>query len=96
MTYNAMKRKYHMINGVNFVRKVVSSCIDCKKAHKKPVEQKMGPLPDERVKLDAVFERTGLDLMGPFLVKRGGRSDHKIWVCIFVCLASRAVRGVYA
>ena len=66
-------------------------CPDCQRAHKKPEQQKMGPLPEERVNFEYIFQRTGLDLMGPFLVKRNGRANHKTWVVIFTCMASRAV-----
>ena len=53
----------------------------------------MGVLPPERVKLDQVFQNSALDLMGPFKVKRFGRANHKVWICVFVCMASRAVHA---
>ena len=29
--------------------------------------------------------------MGPWLCKRNGRADHKLWVTVFVCMNTRAV-----
>ena len=51
----------------------------------------MADLPAERVTPDKPpFTYTGVDFFGPFLVKRG-RSEMKIYGCVFTCLASRAV-----
>jgi len=49
----------------------------------------MAPLPVHRV-TPAPFTACGTDLMGPVLV-RSGRSEVKRYVCIFSCLATRAV-----
>ena len=92
-TLCAVKRKYWLLQGANYVRKIINACPKCQRALKRPEIQKMGPLPEQRVRLDGIFENTGLDLMGPFLVKRNGRADHKAWVVIFTCLASRAVHA---
>ena len=90
-TLAAVRRQYWILQGLSVVKKALKVCPDCQRAHKKPEQQKMGPLPEERVNFEYIFQRTGLDLMGPFLVKRNGRANHKTWVVIFTCMASRAV-----
>ena len=57
------------------------------------MRQLMAPLPEERVSMTAPFENSGVDLMGPFLVKENGRADHKKWVAIFTCLSTRSVHA---
>ena len=63
----------------------------------------MPPLPRERVARSLPFEFTGLDYFGPMYIKQFvQRSDEtsdegvetvisKVWVCLFTCLAVRAV-----
>lgn len=57
------------------------------------------PLPRERVARSLPFEFTGLDYFGPLYIKQFVRvSDEvtetvskKVWVCLFTCLAIRAI-----
>ena len=44
----------------------------------------------ERLKVQAPFCSTGVDLCGPFEM-RSGNSRIKIWVCLFTCMVSRAI-----
>ncbi|GFX95590.1 integrase catalytic domain-containing protein [Trichonephila clavipes] len=54
----------------------------------------MGDLPESRVCPSSVFQRTGIDFAGPFLIRsskgRGSRNT-KCYICVFVCLATKAV-----
>ncbi|KAK3745439.1 hypothetical protein QZH41_005079 [Actinostola sp. cb2023] len=51
----------------------------------------MGNLPKERLTpFEAPFTFTGIDFFGPFYVKRG-RSNIKVYGCIFVCFNTRAI-----
>ena len=59
-------------------RSIITKCIVCQKAFKKPLEQKMGILPKMRVTPNPPFKEVGLDLMGPFGV-------------VFACMSSRSV-----
>ena len=58
---------------------------------KKPCAQKMGVLPAPRVATASPFSATGVDMMGPWLCKRNGCADHKLWVTVFVCMNTIAV-----
>ena len=75
------------------VKSTVTKCVNCQKKFKRPMQQLMAPLPEERVSMAAPFENSGVDLMGPFLVKENGRADHKKWVAIFTCLSTRSVHS---
>ena len=47
------------------------------------MEQKMAPLPEERLTEGAPFEITGMDIFGPYIVSNGRRKQLKIWGIIF-------------
>ncbi|XP_037906334.1 uncharacterized protein LOC119648636 [Hermetia illucens] len=54
----------------------------------------MGHLPRDRVTPNSPFYITGVDYVGPFLIKdRKGRrcKTSKCWVAVFICFASRAI-----
>ena len=50
----------------------------------------MPPWPKERVSKAKPFTYVGLDYLGPIQVKEGN-SVVKMWVCLFTCLAVRAI-----
>ncbi|GFV82128.1 integrase catalytic domain-containing protein [Trichonephila clavipes] len=66
----------------------------CFRNHPKFAEQIMRDLPESRVCPSSVFQRTGIDFAGPFLIRsskgRGSRNT-KCYICVFVCLATKAV-----
>ena len=51
---------------------------------------KMAPYPPSRIEESSPFTYTGLDYLGPLYVKLN-RVTQKVWVCLFTCLAVRAV-----
>ncbi|XP_068222567.1 uncharacterized protein [Palaemon carinicauda] len=67
-----MREKFWVVNGNAAVQHVLSRCIRCRRAHGKVIEQLMADLPPNRVESGKPpFYRTGVDLFGPFFVKRG-------------------------
>ncbi|XP_068206223.1 uncharacterized protein [Palaemon carinicauda] len=86
-----MREKFWVIKGHAAVRRVMSRCVRCRRAHGKVIEQLMADLPPDRVESGKPpFYRTGVDLFGPFFVKRG-RAQMKHWGVIFTCLNTRAI-----
>ena len=90
-TFYITRQKYYLLGGRNTVRNVVSKCIECQKASKKPQPQKMGELPEERVTIAAPFATSGIDVFGDFSVTHAGRGNKKRWVLIVTCFSTRAV-----
>ena len=83
-----------IVKGRLMVRTVVENCPECRRKFlAKPVGQKMAPLPASRLTLPLrAFERIGTDFAGPFFTKQGrGKSQMKRYLCLFTCLATRAV-----
>lgn len=55
--------------GRRLAKKIVDSCVICRKARAKRCQQIMGDLPPEKAGPAAPFEFTTLDLFGPYKVK---------------------------
>ena len=56
--------------------------------------KKIRELAEERVTQASPFHSTGVDFAGPFLVKEGtlhGRKTVKTYICVYICMASKAV-----
>ena len=88
---NDLRRSIWVIQGGQEVRSVISKCIPCQRAFKRPLQQKMGILPEIRVTSGHPFSAVGLDLAGPFGVRMNGRATHKVWSVIFACMKTRSV-----
>ena len=75
------------------VKKVVYSCVTCRRVRHETLNQIMGDLPDFRAKPSPAFMYTCLDMFGPMLVKSevNKRSRLKVYGCVYSCLASRAI-----
>ena len=85
------RRRFWVTKGRRAVRHAVASCVKCQRAFKAPMQQRMAPLPAGRLEAGVPFRHTGVDACGPFRVKIAGRAFHKVWVCLYTCLAVRAV-----
>ena len=90
-TLNALRAEYWIIQGRSVVRRAIYDCLECRKKAAQVTLPRMANLPVFRVKPDnPPFAFTGVDFFGPievvFLRRRLKR-----WVCLFTCLASRAV-----
>ena len=88
---HTLREKFHIVSDGMLVRSVVKGCVECQRRFKKPAEQKMAPLPTERVEVGNSFEITGVDVFGPYVVKHKGRSTNKRWVALFTCMKTRLV-----
>ena len=90
-TLAATREYYWILHGHAAVKRVVGRCTVCRRTFARPGTQIMAPLPNFRVSPGKpAFTCVGLDFAGPFVTK-SGRSLTKRYLCIFTCLASRAV-----
>ena len=89
-TISAVRERYWIVGCRQMTRRMMRSCVTCRKQNSQPLKQVMAPLPEPRVTAyDPVFTRTGVDYFGPLEVALG-RKSIKRWGCIFTCLATRA------
>ena len=65
-------QQYWITSANAAARKIISSCVICRRYRGKLHKQKMGDLPKERLQPDyPSFTNGGVDYFGPFAVKRG-------------------------
>ncbi|XP_025757833.1 uncharacterized protein LOC112843426 [Oreochromis niloticus] len=90
-----MRKRGWVVQGPRIVRKVIDSCISCRKCRAKLCTQVMSDLPPVRTTPAAPFEYTTLDLFGPYFVRDSVRRrvKKKVWGMVFSCMASRAVHA---
>lgn len=91
----SVREYYWPIAGRNCAKQIVHNCIKCFKANPKSVNPLMGNLPAKRLECNtSVFHNVGIDYAGPIMIKdrktRGARY-FKSYICLFVCLVTRAV-----
>lgn len=88
-----MRKKAWVIKGRRLAKKMVDSCVVCRKNKAKQCQQIMADLPPERTGPAAPFEFTTMDLFGPYEVKDEvkKRTRLKVWGIVFCCMASRAI-----
>ena len=89
-----------VVGGRALARSVKQGCIRCRFLAKLLEGQQMAILPARLSVPCPVFSHVGIDLAGPFLVKKEGGSQvtrrntgkMKIWVILFVCLNTKALK----
>ena len=85
-----LRQKYHILHIREVVKRVIRKCLTCQRFRTKPLQQKMGDLPQQRVTPAPAFSDVGLDFTGPLYVRDGDKS-RKCYVCVFACPRSRMV-----
>lgn len=88
-----VRQMYWPVNGLTLCKSIVRHCVCCVKCDPKPFNYIMGQLPSERVNVQPPFFQTGMDFAGPFSIKSSTlrkASTSKMYICIFVCMATKA------
>ena len=91
MVLSSLRARFWIVRGTVAVRRILSSCVECRRYKGNIIQQQMADLPIERAAMSRPpFFITGLDAFGPFYVKRG-RSQVKRYGIVFTCLTIRAI-----
>jgi hypothetical protein len=92
-TLHRSGKKVWIINGRKLADSVGARCTECRLKAKKCMEQRMGPLPDHRVEIGAMFQSVAVDLFGPIEYQGtvNKRQVGKGWGVVFVCTTTSAV-----
>ena len=72
------------------IRSLIEKCVKCPLLRGKLGGKKMADLPTDRTIDELPFTNCGLEMFGPFLIKKG-RKELKRYGALFTCLYSRAV-----
>lgn len=90
-----IQRKFWIVAARNKIRSQLAKCIVCHKIKSSALPPPlMADLPPCRVQQSRVFSRVGIDFGGPFTLKdhkRRGAKTSKGYLCLFVCMATKAV-----
>lgn len=89
-----IRRTYWIIGGRAAVKSHIKKCTTCRLQRGAVAKQRMGDLPACRVNRHRPFSISGVDYCGPFTLRLGAkrsRTTTKTYVCIFVCLSTKAV-----
>ena len=75
------------------VKRVLSKWNFCQKYQGGPFKMpSMSLWPSNKMIRSLPFQCTGLDYLGPLYIKHGNYADsRKVWVCLFTCVAVRAI-----
>ena len=86
-----LRQKYWILKGRKSGKRIINSCIVCRKLKARSRPPLMGDLPAKRFGFSKPpFTYTGLDFFGPLKIKQG-RARLKRWGTIFTCMTIRAV-----
>lgn len=89
-----IRHHYYPIGGKTLAKKIAHQCVRCCRIKASTVQPIMGNLPAQRLHLEFPFFDTGIDYAGPIMIAdRKGRGCRliKCFICVFVCLATRAI-----
>ena len=93
----SLRNKYWIPRCRGLLRKIITSCLYCKRCRVNPKFPIMSQLPKDRMDMGKpAFYNTGVDYFGPMLTKqsrktRSTKGVTKRWGAIFTCLTTRAV-----
>ncbi|XP_045454347.1 uncharacterized protein LOC123663725 [Melitaea cinxia] len=93
-THFLLLQQFWIISAKRVVRSRLSKCVQCYRTNSKPLQPFMSDLPSYRVNQIKPFSVVGVDFGGPFRIKLGSHRGAKIdkaYLCLFVCLATKAV-----
>jgi len=88
-------KRFWILSAREAIREWEQSCMNCKRRSAKAATQVMAPLQSSRVTMPdslRAFTDTAVDFAGPFSTIQGrGRIRTKRYLCLFTCVAARAV-----
>lgn len=94
LLHSLLRQNYWILSARNIIRQRTWKCNYCFRITPKPTYPIMSNLPIERVSQAKAFLSTGVDYTGSFqitLSRRRGIKTQKAYVCLFICLATKAV-----
>lgn len=89
-----LRNKYWILGAARLVKQSFRRCVTCVKHEGKTGTQLMGQLPLARSTPSRPFKFSGVDYAGPIQIRTAkgrGHQSHKGYICLFVCMSSRAI-----
>lgn len=89
-----LRQRFWILDARTVIRARVRKCNCCFRLNPSHPTPKMADLPSFRVTEAKAFVHTGVDYAGPLritLARRRGQHSQKAYICLFVCLVTKAV-----
>ena len=91
-TLTELRSRFWIVQGRQFVRKLLYQCVVCRKLEGGPYKAPPPPpLPQFRLKEEPPFTSIGIDYAGPLYVKSLNSPQQKVWICLCTCCVTRAI-----
>lgn len=90
----SVRDRFWPIGGRCLARRIAKRCVTCTRLRASTMQPIMGHLPEARTNCTFPFYSSGTDFAGPFMISnRKGRGNQisKCYLCLFVCLSTKAV-----
>ena len=87
-TLTILREKIWLTQRTRDVKRIIRKCLVCQPQCARTCDQKMAPLPLERVQFSHAFSHVGTDFCGP-LYARTKTNLTKVYICTFTCASSR-------
>ncbi|KAK6741895.1 hypothetical protein RB195_009642 [Necator americanus] len=88
----AIRTSYFTPSIKTTITRILRLCTVCRRAQGHAYRYpEMPSLPPERVNRSRPFQKVGLDYLGPLYHRDQVHSQAEIWICLFICMATRAV-----
>ena len=90
-THHYLRQRFWLLKGKRELRRILYLCMRCRRQKAKPFEQKMAPLPPERLQQNLAFSIVGVDTAGPIKVKNDCGKTVDVHIAVWTCFSTRAV-----
>lgn len=94
LTMSTLRSQFWIIRMRKEVKMHIQRCVICIRHRARTQQQMMGILPACRVNPGRAFENSGVDYAGPIQIRMSkgrGYKSTKGYICLFVCMSTRAV-----
>lgn len=95
LTLHTLRQRFWVPNARNTIKQIIHRCVKCfRYAKSNHARQIMGNLPSPRITPTRAFLSSGVDYAGPItlrMYKGRCKKTSKGYICLFVCLSTRAV-----
>ena len=93
MLLSLVRGTFWPIHGLKIAKKIVNSCVPCKRVRPTHMSQLMGNLPSDRVTPSRPFTIIGIDHCGPFKVRLQPtwKTFNLMYIVVFICFSTKAI-----
>ena len=89
---NVLRQQFYLPKAYSTINAIIKDCVLCKKLHGRAMKCNVGDYREFRVNPSRrPFSSIMCDTAGPFIIRKEGGGERKVYILIFTCLFTRAV-----